>query len=136
MRISCGQYVWILCVNVSFLSTCFIFLWWFMVFEFVLLNIWHYFRLFIWRDCLTFRSTWVHIHLFCGLRVAQYLGFCVMFCISLFARLYLFFSWPLCCPHFDIWLLITPLTSSSFTCAYQVHILKRVWRYPWGNQNP
>jgi hypothetical protein len=87
--------------------------------------------LFIWRDCLTFRSTSVHIHFLCGLRVAQYLDFCVMFCISLFVRLYLFFSRPLYCPHFDIWLLITPLTSSSFMCCLPSSYLKKS-----GNQNP
>jgi hypothetical protein len=36
-------------------------------------------------------------------------GFMCMFCISLFVL----FRWPLCCLFFDIWIMITPLVSSS-----------------------
>ena len=36
-------------------------------------------------------------------------GFMCMFCISLFVL----FPWPLCCLFFDIWIMITPLVSSS-----------------------
>ena len=38
-----------------------------------------------------------------------------MFCTSLFVLLYFFF-WPLFCLSFYLWLLITPLVSSNFSC--------------------
>ena len=51
-------------------------------------------------------------------------SFICLFCRSLFILLYFFF-WPLCCLFFfDIWILITPLVSSSFSkiCMWQIFI--------------
>jgi hypothetical protein len=50
---------------------------------------------------------------FGGIRVAQSLVFCVVFCWPLFLFLYFFF-WPLDCLSFDLHLLTTPLLSSNF----------------------
>ena len=45
---------------------------------------------------------------FSGVRVAQSLIVCVMFCISLFVSLFLFF-WLLCClPFLELQIFITP----------------------------
>ena len=50
---------------------------------------------------------------FSGVRVAQSLVFCVMFCRSFFVLLS-FSVWPLCCLSFDLGFLIIPLVFSSF----------------------
>jgi hypothetical protein len=52
---------------------------------------------------------------FSGVRVARSLLFCIMFCRSLFIRLYFFF-WPFCClSFFDLRLLVTSLISLNFS---------------------
>ena len=58
-------------------------------------------------------STQLVFHLFCGIHVAQSLVFCIMFCRSLFVFLSILF-WPLYFLSFNLWLLITPLVSSSW----------------------
>jgi hypothetical protein len=42
------------------------------------------------RNCLPFRCTWIHNRFLSVVRVARYLIFCVVFCISLFILLSLF----------------------------------------------
>ena len=58
---------------------------------------------------------------FGGARVARFLIFCVMFCMSLFVLVPLFF-WPLfCLSFFDLWLLITFfLYKLSFVAFYNI----------------
>ena len=65
------------------------------------------------RNCLSFRSTWVHPQFLEWGHVTQSLVLCVMFCRSLFVLLSFLF-WPLCClSFFDLQILITPLVSSN-----------------------
>ena len=53
--------------------------------------------------------------LICGFRSVRSLVFCVVFCRSLFVLLS-FFLWLLCClSFFDLWLLITSLSSANFS---------------------
>ena len=50
----------------------------------------------------------------CEVRVARFWVFCLVFCTSLFVRLF-FFYWPLyCLSFFDLRLLITNFVSSNF----------------------
>jgi hypothetical protein len=51
---------------------------------------------------------------FSGIHVARSLVFCVIFCSSLS-----FFFWPLYCPSFFDFLLITPLVSAHFLMVYR-----------------
>ena len=51
---------------------------------------------------------------FSGIHVARSLVFCVIFCSSLS-----FFFWPLYCPSFFDFLLITPLISAHFSYGLQ-----------------
>ena len=62
------------------------------------------------RNCLQFRSTWVHYPFLVGFVI---FSFMCMFCRPLYVLLYFFF-WPLCYLFFfDIRILITPLVSSN-----------------------
>ena len=59
---------------------------------------------------------------FTGVRAAQSLVFCVVFCRSLFVLL-VFFCWPLCCLSFvDLQIMITPLVSSNSSCNISWYI--------------
>ena len=49
-----------------------------------------------------------------GVHVEWLLVFCIMFYGSLFVLLW-FFTLPLCCPSFDLRLLITPMVSSNYS---------------------
>jgi hypothetical protein len=65
---------------------------------------WNFFEI-LWK-C----SNCIASHYFSGVRVTRSLGFCVIFCRSLFVHLSFFF-WP--CLSFDLRILITPLVSLS-----------------------
>jgi hypothetical protein len=54
-----------------------------------------------------------------GVRVAQTLVFCLVFCRSVFFLLFFFFCWPFCClSFFNLRLLITPSVYSNFSFSY------------------
>ena len=63
------------------------------------------------RNCLPFRTTWVHPRFLVG-SCYSIISFICMYCRSLFVLL-CFFFWPLCCLFFFDISLITPLVSSN-----------------------
>ena len=72
------------------------------------------------RNCLPFRWTWVHpSQVFNGVRDAQSIVVCVVFCRSLFVLLSFSFGHWL---FFDLRLLIAPLVSSNSSYIYSQHI--------------
>jgi hypothetical protein len=75
----------------------------------------------VWsRNCLPFRWTWVHpSQIFNGVRDAQSIVVCVVFCRSLFVLLSFSFGHWL---FFDLRLLIAPLVSSNSSYIYSQHI--------------
>ena len=86
------------------------------------------------RNCLPFRSTWVHPRLFvrCVTRsLVLYVCFvdrCLSFCT--------FFFWPLCCLlFFYIRILITHLVSSNSSLLYVPHSWKPVTCLCFGIQS-
>jgi hypothetical protein len=65
------------------------------------------------QELLTLLEHLSSLPVFNGGRVTRSLGFCVVFCRSLFVLLSFFF-WSLCClSYLDIRILITPLVSSN-----------------------
>jgi hypothetical protein len=70
----------------------------------------HFLSVFILRVLIT------HIDIF-----KLFLGFCVLFCRSLFVC-WSFLFWPLCCMSFNLRILTTLLVSSS-AFSYNLHIL-------------
>ena len=72
---------------------------------------------------LSFLSTWFHPLFFSGVRVVQYLVFCIAFCISLCVFLSFLF-WP-----FDLQVLITPLVSATSSSEYQKPSTNSLFEY-------
>jgi hypothetical protein len=71
------------------------------------------------RNCLSFRSTWVHLLYLAGFRLPD-LWFSV-FWLQIIVCLLSFFFGPLYCLFFlDLWLLIIPFVSSNCSCEHRM----------------
>ena len=66
-------------------------------------------------------STWVHPHILVGIRIAQSLVFCVLFCMLLFFLLSFSFRPLYCLSFFNLRFMITPLVSFHKTCNQTLH---------------
>ena len=71
------------------------------------------------RNCLSFRNTWVHLLYLAGFRLPD-LWFSVLW-LQIIVCLLSFFFGPLYCLFFlDLWLLVIPFVSSSFSCEHRI----------------